>query len=149
MSIGYEIIDIRVIDDISKHSGHALHCAEWWVTRLFLGCTSVLPRVDRCPLVIRCCSCFCFNWLLLCLMFPALISKQLFTLFDLKYVWNSFKITRTRNDKIHNNLKLKKQSRWYARCILLSFFLFYFDPSFEDLDYVLQVWVRNISTSCV
>ena len=58
---GCDIVDVKVIDEISKHSGHALHCAEWWVTRLFLGCTTVLPRVDRCPLVIRCCSCFCFN----------------------------------------------------------------------------------------
>ena len=89
---------------------------------------------------------FQLQWLLLCLMFPALISKQLFTLFDLRYVWNSFKITRTRNNKIHNNSRSSLDGRLDVSCCR---FLFYFDPSFKDLDYVLQVWVRNISTSCV
>ena len=36
-----------------KYSGHAPRCAEWWAMRLFLGCTTVLPSLDLCQLVIR------------------------------------------------------------------------------------------------
>ena len=36
-----------------KYSGHALHCVEWWVMHLSLGCTTVLPSLDLSHLAIR------------------------------------------------------------------------------------------------
>ena len=40
------------------------------------------------------------------------MSSQLCSLFDLKYVWDSLQNNENKDQKNHNNLRLKKQSQW-------------------------------------